>query len=50
MTWSEFALKSMIKRDRNDASIIMWSLCNEVQEGTNGNFDWAGTVTKLYAG
>ena len=47
MTWSEFALKSMIKRDRNDASIIMWSLCNEVQEGTNGNFDWAGTVTKL---
>lgn len=34
MTWAEFAAKSVVKRDRNDPSIILWSLCNEVQEGT----------------
>ena len=37
MTWAEFAAKSVVKRDRNDPSIILWSLCNEVQEGTNWN-------------
>ena len=34
MTWAEFAAKSVVRRDRNDPSIILWSLCNEVQEGT----------------
>lgn len=37
MTWAEFVLKSIIKRDRNDASVILWSLGNEIQEGAGGN-------------
>ena len=35
MTWAEFVTKSVVKRDRNDPSVILWSLGNEVQEGTN---------------
>lgn len=35
MTWSEFAIKSMVKRDRNDPSVILWSLGNEIQEGAS---------------
>lgn len=30
-TWAEFIVKSMVKRDRNAPSIIMWSLGNEIQ-------------------
>ncbi|MCD8383326.1 MAG: DUF4982 domain-containing protein [Clostridiales bacterium] len=30
MTWAEYAIKSMVKRDRNDASVILWSLGNEL--------------------
>lgn len=37
MTWAEFVAKNVVRRDRNDPSIILWSLCNEVQEGTNWN-------------
>lgn len=47
MTWAEFAIKSMVKRDRNDPSVILWSLGNEVQEGTSGNSDFAGIASKL---
>lgn len=47
MTWSEFAIKSMVKRDRNDPSVILWSLGNEVQEGTNENSDFASVADKL---
>lgn len=36
MTWAEFVLKSTVKRDRNDASIILWSLGNEIDEGSGG--------------
>lgn len=39
MTWAEFAIKSMVKRDKNAPSVILWSLGNEVQEGTN----WTNT-------
>lgn len=35
MTWAEFAMKSIVKRDRNDPAVIAWSLGNEVQEGTS---------------
>lgn len=35
MTWAEFVVKSVVRRDRNDPSVILWSLGNEVQEGTN---------------
>ena len=34
-TWAQFAIQSMVRRDRNDPSVILWSLGNEVQEGTN---------------
>ena len=33
MTWAEFAIKSMVKRDRNDPSVILWSLGNEIDVG-----------------
>lgn len=33
MIWSEFVIKSMVKRDRNAPCIILWSLGNEIQEG-----------------
>ena len=35
MTWAEFDLTAMIKRGWNSPSVIMWSLGNEVQEGTS---------------
>ena len=49
MTWAEFVLKSMIKRDRNDASVILWSLGNEIQEGTSdySSWDWGGIADNL---
>ncbi len=37
MTWSEYAIKSMVKRDRNDPSVILWSLGNEIQEGASAD-------------
>ena len=37
MTWAEFAIKSMVKRDRNDPSVILWSLGNEIDEGCSGS-------------
>lgn len=36
MTWAEFVTKEIVKRDRNAASIIAWSIGNEIQEGTVG--------------
>lgn len=35
MTWAEVAAKAVVKRDRSDPSVILWSLGNEVQEGTH---------------
>lgn len=37
MTWAEYAIKSMVKRDRNDPSVILWSLGNEIQEGASAD-------------
>lgn len=37
MTWAEFAIKSMVKRDRNDPAVILWSLGNEIDEGCSGS-------------
>ena len=37
MTWAEFAIKSMVRRDRNDPSVILWSLGNEIQEGASAD-------------
>lgn len=36
MTWAQFDLTAMIKRGQNDPAIIMWSLGNEMWEGTGG--------------
>lgn len=35
MTWAEFAIKSMVKRDRSDPSVILWSLGNEITGESN---------------
>lgn len=35
MTWAEYAIKSMVLRDRNDPCVILWSLGNEIQEGAS---------------
>lgn len=37
--WAKFVLQTVIKRDRNAPSIIMYSLGNEVQEGAGG-YSW----------
>lgn len=37
MTCSEYAARSMVKRDRNAASVFAWSFGNEIQEGTYWN-------------
>ena len=37
MTWAEFDMKAMVKRDRNAPAVIMWSLGNEIIEGVSGN-------------
>lgn len=34
MTWAEFDLKAAVSRGQNAPSIVMWSLGNEIQEGT----------------
>ena len=49
MTWAEFVIKAMVKRDRNDASIILWSLGNEIQEGTadSQSWDWGSIADDL---
>lgn len=36
MTWAQFDLETSIARDYNAPSIIMWSLGNEMTEGTSG--------------
>ena len=37
MLWAEFSVKAMADRDKNDPSVIMWSLGNEIFEGIGGN-------------
>ena len=51
MTWAQFDLTAMIKRGQNAPSIIMWSLGNEVQEGTAYalNQTYADAQSKLIA-
>ncbi|MBS4461183.1 Ig-like domain-containing protein [Aerococcaceae bacterium zg-B36] len=46
MTWAEYSLKAMINRGKNDPSIIMWSLGNEITEGASGNASHFGQLAK----
>lgn len=34
MTWAEFEAKNMVRHGQNDPSIIMWSIGNEITEGS----------------
>lgn len=36
MTWGEFDVKAMVDGGKNDPSIILWSLGNELDEGVGG--------------
>lgn len=47
MTWAEFAVKSVVKRDRNQPSVILWSLGNEVDEGVSGSSNLAAVASNL---
>ncbi|MCI8786852.1 MAG: leucine-rich repeat protein [Eubacterium sp.] len=49
MTWAEYVMKSVIKRDRNNPSLIMWSLGNEIDEGAYHGDDpkWAVIAQNL---
>lgn len=46
MTWAKFDLRATINRGKNDPSIIMWSLGNEIQEGAGGS-GYAAMADKL---
>lgn len=37
MKWGEFDVKAMVDGAKNDPSVIMWSLGNEIDEGVSGN-------------
>lgn len=37
VTWAEFDLKQMVKRGRNNPSVIAWSVGNEITEATGDN-------------
>lgn len=36
MTWAQFVLESTINRDKNDPSVVMWSIGNELPTGCAG--------------
>ena len=37
MTWGEFETKAMVNSSKNDPSVIMWSIGNEIFEGIGGD-------------
>lgn len=46
MTWGEFEAKSMVKNAKNNPSVIMWSVGNEVLEGIGGDSSNYTTVVQ----
>lgn len=47
VTWAEFDLKQMVKRGRNNPSMIAWSVGNEISEASGGNEKAVQTVQNL---
>ena len=47
MTWAEFDLKAAVSRGQNAPSIVMWSLGNEIQEGTGIYTGYKGKAKQL---
>lgn len=50
MTWPEFVTKEVCQRDVNRASVFLWSLCNELTEGSSvsvSSTDAANICTNL---
>src|SRR5699024_8567751 len=37
MTWAEYDIKAMVNQDKNSPAVIMYSLGNEIFEGTANN-------------
>ncbi len=46
-TWAQYSLQETLLRDRNAPSVIMWSLGNEIQEGTNIPGGYSAKVPEL---
>lgn len=46
-TWAEFVTKSVVRRDRNNPSIILWSLGNELQEEAADSSNFKNITPKL---
>lgn len=46
-TWAEFALKSTLMRDRNNAAVIIWGLGNELFQDTTYDSTVAATYPKI---
>lgn len=40
MTWPEYVTRSVVRRDRNQPSVILWSLGNEIQEGASSDANY----------
>lgn len=46
MTWGEFEARTMVKNSKNDPSIIMWSIGNEIFEGIGGDSSNYATIAQ----
>lgn len=47
VTWAEFDLKEMVRRARNNPSVIAWSVGNEISEASGGSAQAVQTVQNL---
>lgn len=49
MTWAQFVLESNVNRDKNDPSVVMWSIGNELPTGCVGGNDSQTTYPGIAA-